>query len=48
MADNYIEKQYEEYLQRKAAKERSRRLAWQKQLKAYKEKLAREKGEGGK
>ena len=43
MADNYIEKQYEAYMVRKAAKEKVRRLAWQKQLKAYKEKIAREK-----
>ena len=43
MADNYIEKQYDEYLARKAAKENAKKAAFRRQLKAYKEKLAREK-----
>ena len=42
MADNYLENQYEAYLARKAAKERQNRLLFKKQLKAYKERLARE------
>ena len=42
MADNYLENQYEAYLARKAAKERQKRLLFKKQLKAYKERLARE------
>lgn len=42
MADNYLENQYEAYLVRKAAKERQKRLLFKKQLKAYKERLARE------
>ena len=38
MADNFLERQYAEYLEKKAKK-----LAWQKQLRAYKAKLAAEK-----
>lgn len=45
MADNFLERQYEEYLAGKAAREKARRLKWQKQLKAYKEKLAAQKAE---
>ena len=43
MADNYIERQYAAYLEKKAAAEKAKKLAWQKQLKAYKAKLAAEK-----
>ncbi len=43
MADNYIEKQYDDYIARKAAQDHKARLAWQRKLKAYKEKLAQEK-----
>lgn len=43
MADNYIEKQYDAYLARKAAKENAKKAAFRRQLKAYKERLAREK-----
>ena len=46
MADNYLENQYEPYLARKAAKERQKKLQFQRQLKAYKERLAREKSGG--
>lgn len=46
MADNYLENQYEAYLARKAAKERQKKLQFQRQLKAYKERLAREKSGG--
>lgn len=42
MADNYLENQYEAYLARKAAKEKQKRLQFKRQLKAYKERLARE------
>ncbi len=45
MADNFIENQYEEYLKQKARKEAAKRMAWRKQLQAYKEKLAQEKQE---
>ncbi len=43
MADNYLEKQYDAYLLRKEAKEKERRLRFQKQLKAYKARLEKEK-----
>lgn len=43
MADNYLEKKYEEYLARKAAAEKARRLAWKKRMDAYRKKLADEK-----
>lgn len=45
MADNFLERQYEDYLAQRAKKEQARRLAWQKQLKAYKAKLAAEKAQ---
>ncbi|MGN0214657.1 MAG: hypothetical protein ACI4AH_07625 [Muribaculaceae bacterium] len=43
MADNYLERQYEDYLAQKAAKEKAKKLAWQKQLRAYKARLAAQK-----
>lgn len=43
MADNYLEKQYDAYLLHKEAKEKERRLRCQKQLKAYKARLEKEK-----
>ncbi|MGM9803026.1 MAG: hypothetical protein ACI308_02505 [Muribaculaceae bacterium] len=43
MADNYLERQYDAYLAKKAAKEKAKKLAWQKQLRAYKARLAAEK-----
>ena len=42
MADNYLEKRYDEYLQRKAAAEKAKRAAWKKRLDAYRRKLAAE------
>lgn len=43
MADNYLEKRYNEYLERKAAAEKARRAAWKKQLDAYRKRLAEER-----
>lgn len=43
MADNFLEKQYDEYLRQKAAKEAAKRVAWRKRLQAYKAKLSQEK-----
>lgn len=43
MADNFLEKQYADYQARKAAQANAKRLAWQKKMKAYKERLATEK-----
>lgn len=48
MADNYLEKKYEEYLERKAAAEKARRLAWKKRMDAYRKKLADEKNAAAK
>lgn len=45
MADNYVERQYDAYLAQKAAKEQAKKAAFRKQLKAYQEKLKREKAE---
>lgn len=38
MADNYLEKRYDEYLERREAADKARRAAWKKRLKAYREK----------
>ena len=43
MADNYLERQYDDYLALKARKEAARKAAFRKQLKAYQLRLAREK-----
>lgn len=42
MADNYLERKYEEYLERKAAAEKAKRIAWKKRMDAYRKKLAEE------
>ncbi len=42
MADNFLEKQYADYEARKAAQAQAKRKAWQKKMKAYKERLAAE------
>lgn len=43
MADNYVERQYDAYLAQKAAKENAKKAKFRKQLKAYQEKLKKEK-----
>ena len=40
MADNYLERRYDEYLERKAAAEKAKRKAWKKRLDAYRKHLA--------
>lgn len=40
MADNYIEKKYEELQARKAKEQRLRQQAWKKRMDAYRKKLA--------
>ena len=40
MADNYLEKKYEELQARKAREQRSRQLAWKKRMDAYRRRLA--------
>lgn len=40
MADNYLEKKYEELQARKAKEQRARQTAWKKRMDAYRKKLA--------
>lgn len=40
MADNYLEKRYDEYLERKAAAEKAKRKAWKKRMDAYRKRLS--------
>lgn len=40
MADNFIEKQYAEYQNRKATQAQAKRKAWQKKLKEYQARIA--------
>ena len=39
MADNYLERRYDEYLERKAAAEKAKRTAWKKRLDAYRKQM---------
>lgn len=43
MADNFLEKQYALYQERKAAQQQAKKRAWQKKMKEYKAKLAAQK-----
>lgn len=40
MADNYLEKRYDEYLERKTAAEKAKRKAWKKRMDAYRKRLS--------
>lgn len=40
MADNYLEKKYEDMQARKAKEQRARQVAWKKRMEAYRKKLA--------
>lgn len=40
MADNYLEKKYEDMQARKAKEQRARQIAWKKRMDAYRKKLA--------
>ena len=40
MADNYLEKKYEDLQARKAKEQRRRQLAWKQRIDAYRKKLA--------
>ena len=42
MADNYLEKKYEELQVRKAKEQRARQIAWKKRMEAYWRKLEEE------
>lgn len=39
MADNYLEKKYEDFQARKAREQRKRQIAWKKRMDAYRKKL---------
>ena len=39
MADNYLEKRYEELQARKAKEQRAKQIAWKKRMDAYRKKL---------
>lgn len=43
MADNYLEKKYEDLQARKAKEAMSRQLAWKKRMDAYRKKLELQK-----
>ena len=48
MADNYLEKKYEELQARKAKEQRARQIAWKKRMDAYRKRLEEEAaGEAG-
>ena len=42
MADNYLEKKYEDLQARNAKEQRARQVAWKKRMDAYRRKLAEE------
>lgn len=42
MADNYLEKKYEELQSRKAKEQRARQVAWKKRMEAYRKRLEEE------
>ena len=39
MADNYLEKKYEDLQARKAKEQRAKQIAWKKRMDAYRKKL---------
>ena len=43
MADNYLEKKYEEFQARKAKEARLKQIAWKKRMDAYRKKLEAER-----
>ena len=43
MADNYLEKKYEELQARKAKEQRARQIAWKKRMDAYRKRLENKK-----
>lgn len=40
MADNYLEKKYEDLQARKAKEQRAKQIAWKKRMDAYRKRLA--------
>lgn len=45
MADNYLEKKYEDLQARKAKEQRLRQVAWKKRMDAYRKKLHEQAGQ---
>lgn len=43
MADNYLEKKYEEFQARKAKEQRLKQIAWKKRMEAYRKKFEAER-----
>lgn len=42
MADNYLEKKYEQLQERKAKEQRARQIAWKKRMEVYRKRLEEE------
>ena len=42
MADNYLEKRYEAYQERKTKEQRAKQIAWKKRMEAYRKRLEME------
>lgn len=45
MADNYLEKKYEDLQARKAKEQRARQIAWKKRMDAYRKRLEHQAAE---
>ena len=45
MADNYLEKKYEDLQARKAKEQRARQIAWKKRMDAYRKRLEQQAAE---
>lgn len=43
MADNYLEKKYEDMLERRSKEQKARQTAWKKRMDAYRKRLEKEK-----
>ena len=45
MADNYLEKKYEDMQARRTKEQRARQIAWKKRMDAYRKRMEKEKSE---
>ena len=45
MADNWLEKRFEEYNSGKTKEQKAKEVAWKRRMEAYKKKLAQEKAD---
>lgn len=43
MADNYLEKKYEDMQARRTKEQRARQIAWKKRMDAYRKRMEKEK-----